>query len=125
MGPVHITITQPIFYILKKIMLITNNLVKDETFFKDTENYKPTRFYMDISGDIISLFGFFIYFEIIELKFCGLNYNLRKYIIQRARKNDLSIDNFYKISDCKSEEDIRTSRNQSIDEVIIELQLDN
>ena len=120
MGPVHITIAQPIYFILKKIILIINNLVRDEKFFKDTENYKPTRFFMDISGDIIGLFGFSIYFEIIELKFCGLNYYLSKYIIQRARNNDLSIYNYYLINDDEKEEDIITSRSQS-DDVISEL----
>ena len=120
MGTVQITIAQPIFFILKKIILIINNLVRDETFFKDIENYKPTRFFMDISGDIIGLFGFLIYFEIIELKFCGLNYNLSKYIIQRARNNDLSIYNFYLTNDDETEVDNKTSRNQSCD-VISEL----
>ena len=87
MGTVQITIAQPIFFILKKIILIINNLVRDETFFKDIENYKPTRFFLDIGGDIVCLIGFLIYLEIIELNCFNLNYNLRKNIILRGREN--------------------------------------
>ena len=34
--------------------------------------------------DVFALIGFIIYLEIIELNFCKLNYNLRKYIIERS-----------------------------------------
>ena len=34
---------------------------------------------------IFFLFGFTIYLEIIELKFCGFNYNIRKSIVERAQ----------------------------------------
>ena len=37
-----------------------------------------------IIGDCISIVGFLIYLEIIELNFWGLNYNLRKSIIERS-----------------------------------------
>ena len=39
---------------------------------------------MDILGNFIAIFGFLIYLELIELKFCKLNYNLRKNIIKRS-----------------------------------------
>ena len=37
------------------------------------------KFIFDFSGNFISIFGFLIYLEIIELGFCKLNYDLRKY----------------------------------------------
>ena len=88
MGPVHITLAQPIFFFLKKIVLIINNLVKDKAFFKDTFNYKPARFFLDMGGDIVCITGFLIYFEIIELNCFNLNYNLRKNIIRRGDITD-------------------------------------
>ena len=105
LDPVHITFAQPIFFILKKIILITNNLIRDKKFFKDTEHYKPVRFYMDIAGDIVCFFGFLVYHEIMELKFCDLNNNLRKYIIERGISDDLSIFKHNKITDDETDDD--------------------
>ena len=92
MGPVHIILAQPIFFFLKKIVLVINNLIKDKTFFKDTSNYKPARFFLDIGGDIVCIFGFLIYLEIIELNCFNLNYNLRKNIIRRGKITDPFIE---------------------------------
>ena len=39
---------------------------------------------MDLSGNILAIFGFLIYLEIIEFEFCNLNYNSRKSIIKRS-----------------------------------------
>ena len=39
---------------------------------------------MDLSGNVIAIFGFLIYLEIIEFEFCNLNYNSRKSIIKRS-----------------------------------------
>ena len=87
MGPVHITFAQPIFFILKKIVLIINNLIINQNIFKDTSNYKPQRFFLDIAGDIVCFIGLLVYLEIIELNCFNLNYNLRKNIILRGREN--------------------------------------
>ena len=40
---------------------------------------------LDESGDIGSIIGFLIYLEIIELNFCGFNFNLKKNIIERSK----------------------------------------
>ena len=50
---------------------------------------------IDISEDLISLIGFIIFLELIELNFCGMNYNLRKSIIARSiidSNTDITID---------------------------------
>ena len=118
MGPIHITFAKPIFFILKKIILITNNLIRDKSFFKSTEDYKPERFFLDVAGDIVCLIGFLIYLEIIELKFFGLNYNLRKYIMQRGIDNDYSI---LSINIIKDEEISEDDTSNQTDEVSSEL----
>ena len=89
LDPVHVTFCQPIFFILKKIVLIINNLIRNKEVFKNKLFYKPARFFFDITGDIISLIGYLIYLEIIELNICGLNYNLKKYISDRGLDNGL------------------------------------
>ena len=57
-------------------------------------------------GNIITILGFLIYLEIIELRFCKLNYNLRKSIVKR------SIDDITQSIDCYSfnEEDEQSEK---------------
>ena len=88
LDPVYITISQPIYFMLKKIVLIMNNLIKNSSFFEDTSDYKPTRFFLDIGGDFICLIGLFIYLEIIELNINNFNYDLRRNIIDRGILDD-------------------------------------
>ena len=88
--PVSVTVAQPLYFMLKKIVLIINNLIIKSKFFEDTSNSKPARFFLDISGDFICLIGFFIYLEIIELNICNLNHNLRKNISDRGISNSFA-----------------------------------
>ena len=62
------------------------------------------RFLADIFGDIGSIIGFLIYLEVIELNFCGLNFNLKKNIIRRGTNDYIEsllsagvseVDNFF------------------------------
>ena len=46
--------------------------------------YIEVKYSLNIIGDIISLIGFMIYLEIIELNFCDFNYNIRKSIAKRG-----------------------------------------
>ena len=55
------------------------------------ESFDPKILY-NISPFICSFIGFLIYLEIIELNFCNLNYNLKKYINIRCIK-DIYEDN--------------------------------
>ena len=86
--PVHLIISFPVYYLILKIILIINTVirVKGHTFFDDTKelNFKTAKFLLDISGDITSILGFLVYLEILELNFCKFNYNLRNNIISRA-----------------------------------------
>ena len=88
--PVSVTVAQPLYFMLKKIVLIINNLIIKSKFFEDTSNSKPARFFLDISGDFICLIGFFIYLEIIELNICNLNHDLRKNISDRGISNSFA-----------------------------------
>ena len=63
-------------------MLIFTAIFFVEKLFKTKEQLK--KFLLDTSGDIASILGFLIYLEIIELNFCGLNFNLKKNIISRS-----------------------------------------
>jgi len=83
--PVHLIFSFPVYYLIQKIILIINTLIKEHSFFsKNRINYIEAKFSLDVSGDILSSIGFLIYLEIIELNFCKLNYNLRRIISDRA-----------------------------------------
>ena len=93
--PVHKIFYSSIYYFIIKIIAIFYNKIKTNNFFngKDYEK-KFYIFLLDILGNIIAIFGFLIYLEIIELKFCKLNYNLKTYISKRSI-DDLKQSNGY------------------------------
>ena len=86
--PVHLILSIPAYYIIQKIILIINTLIRNQNFsiFNDKReyNFRVEKLVFDSSGDLVSIIGLFIYLEIIELNFCKLNYNLRRNIITRG-----------------------------------------
>ena len=81
--PVHVTFSFPIQFFLEKAFL----LIFSALFFRNdlfTQENQVSKFLLDITGDIFSIIGFLIYLEIIELHFCGLDFNLKKNIIKRS-----------------------------------------
>lgn len=90
--PVNIILCFPMVFIIKKVVLVLINLIINGECFKDTSNYKVDKYFLDIFGDIICLFGYLIYLEIIELKFCGLDHDIKKNIIIRGMSEEFSIN---------------------------------
>jgi len=80
-------------------LLILSAIFFRENLFKGDN--LTQKFLLDESGDIASIIGFLIYLEIIELNFCGLNYNLKKNIIIRSESdvNGLFISDYDSDSD--------------------------
>ena len=78
LSPVHVIFSFPIIFILEKILLIINTIINCEQrhfrIFKEDNKYKYWKFFLDISGDIVSLIGFLIYLEIITLNCRIFNY---------------------------------------------------
>ena len=102
--PIHVIFSFPIqFFIEKTFLLILSAIFFRENLFKGDN--LTQKFLLDESGDIASIIGFLIYLEIIELNFCGLNYNLKKNIIIRSESdvNGLFISDYD--SDSDSEDD--------------------
>ena len=85
--PVHIIFDSSIFYFIIKIIALFYNRIRNKYFFNSDEEIAKIKcfsFILDIIGNFISIFGFLIYLELIELGFCKLNYNLRKTIAKRS-----------------------------------------
>ena len=51
--PVSVTVAQPLFFMLKKIVLLFNNLIIDKQFFHEPIFFKRIKFFSDIAGDFI------------------------------------------------------------------------
>ena len=97
--PIHIIIITPFFFFVKKTILPINTLILEKKIFtKDATNISILKFILDIIGDFFSLIAFLIFFEIIELKFCGLNHDIKKNMEERA-KSELTI-----LTDCNPKE---------------------
>ena len=81
--PIHVIFSFPIQYFIEKnfLLIFTGIFFRDELF---KEKNQLEKFLLDVSGDIISIIGFLIYLEIIELNFCKLDYNLKKNISERS-----------------------------------------
>ena len=84
--PIHVIFSFPVqFFIEKAFLLIFTGAFYSEDLF--TEENQLSKFLLDISGDIASIIGFLIYLEMIELNFCGFNYNLKKNIVERSKSD--------------------------------------
>ena len=109
--PIHVIFCFPMQFFIEKTFL----LIFTAIFFRShlfSEENQLEKFLLDISGDIVSIFGFLIYLEIIELNFCKLNYNLKKNIISRG-------ENDYKFS-IGIEEKLRKGSTDSSEESDVE-----
>ena len=91
--PFHQILSYPLYYFCQKLMSIFSNLdiVKENGIL-------PNILIVDLVSDFLSIVGFIIYLEIIELKFCGLSYNLRTNIIKRGDKDVTSLITEYNIN---------------------------
>lgn len=78
LSPVFKSFRFPMMYFLQKSILLYH--IKSDEPMK----FLNARFFIDLSSDFTAFICFLIYLEIIELHFCNLNKNLRKYIIMRA-----------------------------------------
>ena len=83
--PVYLVLSNPLYYIIQKTILVINNFFKKGTFFSDDAiDFIISKFILDYSGDLFSIIGFLIYLEIIELNFCDYNYNIKINITRRS-----------------------------------------
>ena len=75
---------------------------------------------LDISSDFIAIILYLIYLEIIELNFCGFNFNLRNNIIKRGDRETLkflSDDNINNEKDGENSENDDSSSHSNHSEV--------
>ena len=78
LNPNYILISDCLYYATIKLI--------DYVFRGD---YATKKFCIEYIAEILSLFGYLIYLEIIELRFCGLDKDLKKNITERSIKESL------------------------------------
>ena len=79
--PVHVIFSVPFRYLIQKVISISYSLIKREY---SKNKYKIYKLILDTSGDIFSCLGFLIYLEIIAIKFCNLDYDIKNNIMRRS-----------------------------------------
>ena len=85
--PVYAICLPSIHYFILQIILLFNTIIQGKTEIIKSQLAKVI---LEISTDFFSILGIFVYIELIEIRICGLNYNLRRTIRLRGIK-DLKI----------------------------------
>ena len=80
----HVIFSVPIRFLLEKTTSSIYTLSQKHNLVATDDNYKIKKFILDSSGDIVSIFGFLIYLEIIELRCKKCNHNYRNNIAGRG-----------------------------------------
>ena len=77
--------------IIEVIKIFKSKIFNGYYFVKEGEDIKIPilKFLFDIIGNFLAFIGFLVYLEIIELNFCGFNYNLRRKIIERSIEDSI------------------------------------
>ena len=116
--PIHKAFSYPILFFSEKIIFL---LVNVKNFYeKKNDYYLMIKLILDLFSDFFSIIGYIIYLEIIELNFCGFNYNLRKNIIIRGRYDSNHLDTYSSLFEEEGEESSENEKSKS-DSSITEL----
>ena len=84
MNPNYILIKDPIFFGLQRLGSLIYNLENiNEVMYL-------SQFFLLESAELFGLFGYLVYLEIIELRFCNLDENLKRNILNRTYEANLN-----------------------------------
>ena len=86
LNPIYILIRDNIYNLVLRIMVV---LIRANS---DISLYMTPRFFILESAEILALLGECVYLQLIELKFCNLDVNLNKNIIDRSKKESMIIN---------------------------------
>jgi len=76
LSPIHYIFSNEIYFSFKKIALPIYTLIIERSFFTCKHiNFIIPKYILDTTGDFLSLIGFLVFLELIELNFCDFNLN--------------------------------------------------
>ena len=103
--PIHVLANNSLYYLFIQIpnfiliILGKYNINEYENEYENENDYYLTITYF-LLINIFSICGYVIYLELIELKFCGCDYNLKKNIIYRSKSDSsFSVESNEEIDD--------------------------
>ena len=102
LSPIHCLIVDSLYRIIHIFILtLQNNEIQKDTegFFYELMSQPFSTRILRVISYFVSILGYCIYLEIIELKFCGLNDNIRKNIKLRAELDGNTRENISNASD--------------------------
>ena len=106
LDPIYILIRDNIFYFFERIIFVMLRIEND------IGEYMTPRFFLHEFSEIFAIIGYCIYLQLIELRFCGLDNDLKKNIIIRGKYESKLIPmNDYLVSDIDSNS-VKTIMNQ-------------
>lgn len=84
LNPIFVLVRDNLYYAVNRILFILINLQKNYMHY-----ITLTQFFITESNDILALIGYSVYLEIIELRFCDLDKDLKVNIIERGNRESL------------------------------------
>ena len=90
--PIHLIFAIPAHYLINKTYLLILNVFKTDDhsaiikskYGENDNNNFPVKMILDFLSDIFSVFGYLVYLEVIELKCCNLDKNIRRKVLARG-----------------------------------------
>ena len=90
-SPMHVLVNDTIYYLIIRIFLVINKfldiLYDDENRDEYFDDAKVVIY--SVLNHIFAFFGYLVFVELVELKFCNCDYDLRKNIIKRSRVDSI------------------------------------
>ena len=88
--PIHLIFAIPAHYLINKFYLLILNVIKNKdhsAIIPDSDNghnYFEYKISMDFLSDAFSVFGYLVYLEVIELKCCNFDKDIRRKVLARG-----------------------------------------
>ena len=82
LSPIHLMLSNILLYIFSIIIIII--ILNNNNILFNNNNMTLTILILNIIGDAFCFIIISIYLELLELKFCGLNFYLKKNIMERG-----------------------------------------
>lgn len=83
LNPLYVLVRENLYYFIQRFVFLFVNLGEFEKY------YTINRFIILQITEILALFGYSVYLEIIELRFCNLDKDLRRKISERGKRESI------------------------------------
>ena len=116
LNPIYVLVRENLYYCILRFLFILAN-INDYNKYMTIEQFFILQF-----SEISAIFGYAIYLEIIELRFCGLDKDLRRKIIERGERESVhnKLLHYNNNSDENNDNENNDNENNDIDNNDIE-----